>query len=204
MKKGEREKRNLLCATSNEQRGSKKERDNSIAVSGRQQLCTMRRLVPFLIAAMMAFPSSSFLLLLIGPVITSGGGGGISCTSSSANHCHNYGSGGALTGVVAATSTYATPSRTMSSSTAAVMMMAGSSLSVSSGLMGASATEVNFKTPHTGSDSAEPANRIDNNHGGELSLGDNQQLKVEVLGGSPHCSFSMVEFTNTVSIFFKT
>ena len=164
----------------------------------------MRRLVPFLIAAMMAFPSSSFLLLLIGPVITSGGGGGISCTSS-ANQCHNYG-GGALTGVVAATSTYATPSRTMSSSTAAVMMMAGSSLSVSStgGLTGASATEVNFKTPHTGSDSAEPANRIDNNHGGELSLGDNQQLKVEVLGGSPHCSFSMVEFTNTVSIFFKT
>ena len=156
----------------------------------------MRRLVPFLIAAIMASFPSSFLLLLIGPVIIKSGGGGISCTS--ATHCHNYG-GGALTGV-AATSTYATPSRTMSSSTAAIMMMASSS-SVSSigGLTGASAKEDNFKTVSV---SAEPVNRIDSH--GELSLGDTQRLKVEVLGGSPHCTFSMVEFTNTVSIFFKT
>ena len=143
---------------------------------------------------MASFPSS-FLLLLIGPVLINSGGGGISCTS--ANHCHNYYGGGALTGV-AATSTYATPSRTMASSTAAVMMMASSS-SVSSigGLTGASATEVNFKTVSV---SAEPVNNRIDNHG-ELSLGDDQRLKVEVLGGNPHCTFSMVEFTNTVSIF---
>ena len=88
----------------------------------------------------------------------------------------------------------------MTSSTAAVMM-ASSSLSSSftgGGLSGASATEVNFNMVQI-SATSEPVNRISNH--GELSLGDNQRLKVEVLGGSPHCTFSMVEFTNTVSLF---
>ena len=155
----------------------------------------MRRLVPFLIAAIMASFPSSFFLLLIGPLIINSGG--ISCTS--ANHCNNHG-GGALTGVSAVMAYTATPSRTMTST--AAVMMASSSLSSSSsftggGLSGASATEVNFNMVQI-SATSEPVNRISNH--GELSLGDNQRLKVEVLGGSPHCTFSMVEFTNTVSL----
>ncbi len=149
----------------------------------------MRRLVPFLIAAIMASFPSSFFLLLIGPLLINTSGGGISNTS-------NYG-GAALTGVAASSAVMAyttAPSRTVASTTAGAVMMASSSTTSGRGLSGATATEVNFQIV---SSSTEPVDRISNH--GELSLGDNQGLKVEVLGGSPHCSFSMVEFTNTVS-----
>ena len=105
-----------------------------------------------------------------------------------------------MTGVAASSAVMAYTSTTPSSRTvtstasAAVMMASLSAYTGGGGLSGASATEVNFQIV---SSSTEPVDRISNH--GELSLGDNQGLKVEVLGGSPHCSFSMVEFTNTVS-----
>ncbi len=137
---------------------------------------------------MASFPSS-FFLLLIGPLLINTSGGGISTA--------NYGGGAALTSVAASSAVMAyttTPSRTVASSAAAAVMMASSSSTGGRGLSGATATEVNFKIV---SSSTEPVDRGSNH--GELSLGDNQGLKVEVLGGSPHCSFSLVEFTNTVS-----
>lgn len=160
----------------------------------------MRRLVPFLIAAVMASFPSSFLLLLIGPLIISSGGG-ISCTG----HCNN--GGGALTGVAATSAVMAsTPSRSMMSSATTVATAATAVMMASSSSRMASAeVKINVISATTepmvlidGRLVPVPPNRI-SNHDEIISLDENQRLKVEVLGGSPHCTFSMVEFTNTVS-----
>ena len=149
----------------------------------------MRRLVPFLLAAIMASFPSSFFLLLIGPLIANSGG--ISCTSAGSSHCSNYGSGGALTGVAAssAATTYSTQSRTMSTTTA--IMMASTLSSKSGRLPGASAESVQGF-----SDMLEPVGAVSNT---ETSIEESSPLGFDVLGVNAHCSFSMVEFTNIVS-----
>lgn len=70
--------------------------------------------------------------------------------------------------------------------TATAVMMASSS-STGGLLLGASADDVKIKVVKV---TTEAINR---------NLDDIEHLKVVVMGGSPHCTFSMVEFINTVS-----
>lgn len=98
-----------------------------------------------------------------------------------------------MAGVAAtsAVSAYTTQSSRTIASAAAVMMASRSSPNNGGVLLsGASAEFVKVVEP--------TINSVSNNIG-ELSLDENQRLKVEVLVSNNHCSFSMVEFTNNVS-----
>ncbi len=79
-------------------------------------------------------------------------------------------------------------SSTATVATATAVMMASSSSSTGGLLSGTSAAkEVTFKVVKV---TTEAINR---------NLDDIEHLKVVVMGGSPHCTFSTVEFINIVS-----
>lgn len=185
----------------------------------------MRRLVPFLLAAIVAasFPTS-FLVILIGPLIisttttTNSGSGdgcvadGISCFKS--GHHHGGSSGGfgvgGLTGVAATSAVMGRSSRSSSSSmtstavTTAVFMASSTGggrwqgVAAESNAADASAAASNSSSDAVAQSPTKPAV-----HTSLETYDEKQRLAVQVLGpgGGPHCAFSLVEFTNSVSLF---